>query len=183
MANKAIVKGRYLLLAFLGIMLFAASRQSFGQDTNASLSGTVTDPSGAAIPGAKLTLTNEATSFQSNFVSDSEGAYSFRNLTPGNYTLEVTANGFKSTTQKGIQLAVNQAARLEVHLTIGNTDQTVTVTADTSLINYENQTLEGGVSPETLQDFPLVVSGAPLADLEERVRRERARAMRTRRIG
>lgn len=161
MANKATVVGRYLLLAILGIMLFAGSLASFGQDTNASLSGTVTDPSSAAIPGAKLTLTNEATSFQSNFISDAEGAYNFRNLTPGNYTLEVSAKGFKSTTQKGIQLAVNQAARLEVHLPVGNTDETVTVTADTSLINYENQTLEGGVSPETLQDFPLVVSGAP----------------------
>ena len=46
---------------------------SFGQDTNASLSGTVTDPSSAAIPGAKLTLTNDATGFQSNFVSDAAG--------------------------------------------------------------------------------------------------------------
>ena len=50
-----------LMLALLGVFLMAVTQRSFGQDTNASLSGTVTDPSGAAIPGAKLTLTNEAT--------------------------------------------------------------------------------------------------------------------------
>ena len=149
------------MLALLGVFLMAVTQRSFGQDTNASLSGTVTDPSGAAIPGAKLTLTNEATGFQSNFVSDGTGAYSFRNLTPGKYGLNVSAPVSRSTAQKGIELAVNQAARVEVHLPVGKTDETVTVTADTSLMNYENQTLEGGVSPETLQSFPLTVSGAP----------------------
>jgi len=150
-----------LMLALLGVFLMAVTQRSFGQDTNASLSGTVTDPSGAAIPGAKLSLTNQATGFQSNFVSDETGAYNFRNLTPGKYRLEVAAPGFKSTAQAGIELAVNQAARVEVHLEVGKTDETVTVTADTSLLNYDNQTLEGGVSPETLQSFPLTVSGAP----------------------
>ena len=52
-------------------------------------------------------------------------------------------------------------ARLDLHLTVGKTNETVTVTADSSLINYETQTLEGGVSPEALQSFPLTVSGAP----------------------
>jgi hypothetical protein len=150
-----------LMLALLGVFLMAATHTSFGQDTNASLSGTVTDPSGAAIPGAKLSLVNEATSFQSNFVSDDTGAYNFRNLTPGKYRLEVAAAGFKSTAQSGIELAVNQTARVDVHLEVGKTDETVTVTADTSLLNYENQTLEGGVAPETLQSFPLTVNGAP----------------------
>ncbi len=150
-----------LTLALLGVFLMAVTQRSFGQDTNASLSGTVTDPSGAAIPGAKLSLTNQATGFQSNFVSDETGSYNFRNLTPGKYRLEVSAAGFKSTAQAGVELAVNQAARVEVHLEVGKTDETVTVTADTSLLNYDNQTLEGGVSPEALQSFPLTVSGAP----------------------
>src|ERR1700741_939835 len=83
-------------LAVLGLFLLTVSLRGFGQDTNASLSGTVTDPSGAAIPRAKLTITNEATSFQSSFVSDETGAYTFRNLTPGKYHVDVTAAGFKS---------------------------------------------------------------------------------------
>lgn len=161
MQNRRVRSAHSLLLALVGLILFAVTNVGFGQDTNASLSGTVSDPSGAAIPGANLTLTNVATGFQSKFVSDGTGEYSFNNLTPGKYDLTTTASGFKATNQKGIELAVNQAARLEVHLPIGKADETVTVIGDASLINYENQTLEGGVSPEALQDFPLVVSGAP----------------------
>jgi len=150
-----------LLTILLGLFLIAVTHRGQAQDVNASLSGTVTDPSGAVIPGAKLMLTNVGTGFKSSFVSDAGGEYVFRNLTPGKYELMVTATGFKSTTQKGIELAVNQAARIEVHLALGKADETVEVIGDASLINYENQTLEGGVSPETLQSFPLVVSGAP----------------------
>ena len=95
-----------LMLALLGVNLIAVPNFCFGQDTNASLSGTVTDPSGAAIPNAKLTLTNEATGFESSFVSDASGEFSFRNLTPGKYRLSVSATGFKSSDQKGLELAV-----------------------------------------------------------------------------
>ncbi len=70
----------------LGIFLLAASPSSFGQDVNASLEGTVVDPNGAAIPGAKMTLTNEANGAQLNFVTDAAGEYNFRNLAPGSMT-------------------------------------------------------------------------------------------------
>jgi hypothetical protein len=150
-----------LLLVLLAFLLVAAGQRGYGQDTNASLAGTVTDPNGATIPGAKLTLTNLATGFQSNFVSDAAGEFSFHNLTPGKYDLAVEATGFKSSTNRGIELAVNQSARIDVHLPIGNAAETVTVNSDASLINYDNATLEGGIAPETLQDFPLTVSGAP----------------------
>lgn len=151
----------YLLLPFLVLFLVTLSVRSFGQDTTATLSGTVTDQSGAAVPGAKLTLTNQATGFQQSFNSDETGGFTFRNLTPGKYDLSTSATGFKGVTQKGIELTINQAARNDVHLAVGNTADTVTVTADASLINYDNQTLEGGVAPETLQNFPMTVSGAP----------------------
>jgi hypothetical protein len=161
MIKSASVGGRGLHLAFLGLLLFAATRPGVAQDVNASLSGTVMDPSTAVIPGAKLTLVNEASGFQSGFVSDAQGAYTFQNLTPGKYDLSVAASGFKAENQKGIELAVNQVAHLDIHMALGQADQTVQVSAETSLINYQTQTLEGGVSPEALQDFPLVVSGAP----------------------
>src|SRR4051812_13226019 len=150
-----------LMLSLLGALLLAVTNPTFAQDVNASLSGMVTDPSGAAVPNAKLTLTNEANGFQSSFVSDEGGNYSFRNLTPGEYSLSVSAGGFKTQDQKGIELAINQPGHVDVHLPVGQTGETVTVVADASLINYENQTLEGGVSPEVLQSFPLTVNGAP----------------------
>ena len=161
MTKKALTVMRSLSLAILGLFLLAATQWGSAQDINASLSGTVMDPSSAVIPGAKLTLVNEASGFQAGYVSDAQGAYSFQNLIPGKYDLSVTANGFKSESQKGIELAVNQFAHLDIHMSLGQADQTVQVSAETSLINYETQTLEGGVSPEVLEDFPLVVSGAP----------------------
>ena len=151
----------YLWAVLLGIFLLASNRQSFGQDVNASLSGSVTDSSGAVIPGAKLTLVNENSGTRQDFQTSADGEYKFPNLPPGIYDLSVTAPAFESFVRKGIELAVNQSARVDVPLTVGKADQTVTVSADASLINYDNPTLGGGVSPETLQDFPLVISGAP----------------------
>ena len=125
----------HLWMVLLGMFLLAVNQPSFAQDVNASLEGTVQDPTGAVVPSAKLTLTNEASGIQLNFVTDAGGEYNFRNLTPGIYDLAVTAPSFESFVRKGIELAINQDARIDVKLTLGNTDQTVTVSADASLIN------------------------------------------------
>ncbi|WP_158750513.1 carboxypeptidase-like regulatory domain-containing protein [Acidobacterium sp. S8] len=146
---------------FLIMIPFTVNSFIYAQDTNASLSGTVTDSSGAIVPAANLSLTNLATGFQQNVVSNGSGEYTFRNLTPGKYTLSVNAQGFQSVVQTGIELAVNQVARTDVHLTVGKADETVTVNGDVSLINFENPTLEGGIAPQTLQDLPLTISGMP----------------------
>ena len=145
----------------LGMVLFVFNQQSSAQDVNASLEGTVQDPTGAAVPGAKMTLTNEATGAQLNFATDAAGEYNFRNLSPGIYDLAVTSSSFESFVRKGIELAVNQNARIPVALTLGNASQTVTVSADASLINYETPTRSLGVAPEKIQNLPLVISGAP----------------------
>src|SRR5206468_11840217 len=119
MRKRQILWKSSLMLSIVGALLLAVTNQSFAQDVNASLSGTVTDPSGAAVPNAKLTLTNEATGFQFSFVSDEAGNYSFRNLTPGKYSLSVSAGGFKTQDQKGIELAINQPGHVDVHLPVG----------------------------------------------------------------
>src|SRR5271166_4700003 len=101
MTSRLLKVTRCLLLSFLGIFLLAVASSSHAQDTNAQLGGTVTDPANAVVPGAKLTLTNAATGFTSNYVSDGAGQYAFHNLTPGTYNLSVTAKGFQSTIQSG----------------------------------------------------------------------------------
>src|SRR6202008_615885 len=68
-----------------------------------------------------------------NYVTDAAGEYTFRNLPPGIYDLTVNASSFETFVRKGIELAVNQNARIPVSLTVGNASQTVTVTADASL--------------------------------------------------
>jgi Carboxypeptidase regulatory-like domain len=143
------------------LLCLGAVRHSFAQDTNASLTGTVTDPNGAAIPRVSLTLTNEVTLFKVNFVTNDAGEFNFANIPPGKYDLSATAEGFKSVTQKGIELAVTQQGRVNVQLPLGNIEQNVTVSGETSQINFVDPTIGGGIAPETLQDFPLTVSGAP----------------------
>lgn len=155
----------YALLPIVGTCMLVVPSQSYGQDTNASLGGTVTDQTSAVVPGAKLSLVNAATGFTSNYVSDSTGQYTFRNLTPGTYNLSVSAPGFQSTVHNGLVLSINQAARADIHLTLGVESQVVTVQGDTSLINYDNPTIEGGISPKVLNDMPLTVAGAPRSSI------------------
>lgn len=134
---------------------------AYSQDTNASLTGTATDPSGSAVAGVTLTLTNESTHFKQTITSGPSGEFTFANVSPGIYNLQATANGFKSVTQTGIQLLATQQARANIQLPLGTAQQEVTVTGETSTINYVDPTIGGGIAPETLQDFPLTVSGAP----------------------
>src|ERR1700735_1307027 len=109
MRDRLCQAGKYLWMVLLGVFLIVPGTKSFAQDTNASLSGTVSDPTGAVIPGAKLTLTNKASGFQQAFESDSAGEYNFRNLTPGIYDLAIVATNFHSENRTGLELAVNQA--------------------------------------------------------------------------
>ena len=149
---------RVVLLASLLLLL---ATPVWGQSTNATLGGTVADPSGAVVPGAELVLTNEASKFEARATSNERGEYTFRNLTPGTYDLKVSKDGFQSYLQKGIILTINAVARADVPLQIGGQTQTVTVVGDASAINFENATVQGGFAPQTLNDLPIVVGGAP----------------------
>jgi hypothetical protein len=160
MIRKIRISARALGL-WMGLGLYAVVGLCHGQNTSASLSGTVTDTSGAVIAGASLTLTNEATGFSQTSKSDSVGGYNITDVTPGKYDLTVSAAGFESVINKGIQLAISQAGRANIQLPVGKAQQTVTVTAGASALNVTNETLGGGIAPETLQDFPLIISGAP----------------------
>lgn len=157
MQNKAFSALKWLLL----LICVGVSGQVFAQDTNASLTGAVTDEHGGAIAGVSLTLTNEVTLFKIDFVTNEGGEFNFANVPPGKYDLVATAKGFKSVTQKGIELAATQQGRVNVQLPLGDVKEEVTVTGEASQINFVDPTVGGGIAPETLQDFPLTVSGAP----------------------
>lgn len=141
------------------LALTAYNLPARAQALNATLSGTVTDPSGAAVPDAELTLTNKATSFKTKATSNERGEYTFRNLTPGSYDLEVSKTGFENYIQKDIVVTINAAAHADAVLKMGVTAETVLVESENTLINYENGTLQVGIEPETLQSLPLVVEG------------------------
>src|SRR5438874_67519 len=148
------------LMAFcLGVLLMAIPAHD--QIGNASLSGTVMDPSGAAVANAELTLTNKATGFEMKVTSNERGEYTFRNVTPAAYNLRVVKTGFQNYIQKDVELTINQSGHADVRLSLGATTETVLVEGENTLINYDNGTLQGGIDPETVKDLPLIVSGKP----------------------
>ncbi len=156
--SKGVVLGFVFILS---IGLCAIALPALAQIGNATLGGTVMDPSGAAVADANLTLTNKATGFEMKVTSNERGDYTFRNVTPGTYDLQVVKAGFQNYVQRDILLTINQAGHADASLKVGATTETITVEGENTLINYDNGTLQGGMDPETMKDLPLIVSGKP----------------------
>src|SRR5438477_1403554 len=120
----------------LGLLVgLALVTQSFGQSTNATVSGTVSDPSGAVLPGVSLTATNNATGVVSTVISNEAGAYNVTSLLPGTYTVSAELPGFQKSTYTGVALGNREQVRLNFTLKVATQAQSVEVTieADTLL--------------------------------------------------
>ena len=100
---------------FLAI-LFLFSLQAFGQSSNASVGGIVSDPSGAIIPGVSITATNHATGIVTTVVSNDAGAYNFASLLPGLYKVSAELPGFQTQTYSDVQLG--NAAQIRLNFTL-----------------------------------------------------------------
>ncbi len=122
-----------------------------GQDINGSISGTVTDSTGAVVPNANCTLRSSVTQEVVNVASNSSGLYRFVNLQRGVYDLEVGARGFQTRVQKGIIVNVNDRVTVNVTMKVGEEKQTVEVLADASAVNFEDSTVQGSITPDTLK--------------------------------
>jgi hypothetical protein len=148
---------------FLGLSFFLAfGVVAFGQATS-DITGTVTDPSGAVIPGAKVAAINEGTNIPVNTVTNSSGLYRVPNLNVGSYTLRVEAKGFKTYEQKGIELNAGVVNRTDVTLQLGQSVQTVTVEAGAQLVSTQEAKLQDTVRGEQIQN--LALNGRNVFDL------------------
>ncbi len=135
---------------------FMLSRPASAQSIpTTSLSGTIADASGAAVPDASLELINAATNVLKHATSDSQGRFLFSLIPPGSYRLSVTASGFAPFTQEGITLDVDVPASLRVKLAIAGSSQQVTVTANAPMVDSESGTLRQVVSERYIQELPL----------------------------
>src|ERR1700730_12800473 len=123
---KKIVVAVGVFLAF--VFCFFVSVPVHAQVTGATLSGTVTDTSGAVIAGAQVATRNLATSLSREATTDSGGSYSLPNLVPGDYEVRVTAQGFSTAVQSNFALAVGAQQTLNFSLKVGETSTTVQVT-------------------------------------------------------
>ncbi|MBL8191414.1 MAG: carboxypeptidase regulatory-like domain-containing protein, partial [Acidobacteria bacterium] len=118
------------LFAFaLLVSLTLISNVSAQTTSSATLRGTVTDPNGAVVPNANVTLTFVSTQTERKTKTSSDGVYTFTSLIPGNYTLTVEATSFKKTVKTDINLSPNETRGLDVEMAVGATTETVTITA------------------------------------------------------
>ena len=147
------------LFSVLLLILLAASAvlavPALAQGTYGSLTGQVTDPSGAVIPNASVTLTNMGTNYTRTATSDATGVYLFKLVSPGNYSLRVSAGGFSDYLQSGIVMNANLNATQNVALTVGGSTQTVNVVENAALINTTTAELGTTVNQYSVSQLPL----------------------------
>ena len=138
------------------VAALVAAAAGNAQLSTATMSGTVTDPSGAVIPQAKIVLTQTATNFTRTSTTGDNGAFHEEFLPVGPYRMTVSAPGFKTTQRTGIVLSVMQSALVNVTLQLGGQTETVDVTAEVPLVNQSNSTLGASVSNVEIDNLPLV---------------------------
>jgi len=122
----------------------------------ASVTGRITDSSGAVIPGAKITLVATGTGARATIESNAEGYYTVPSLAPGTYNLAVEKQGFRPVVQSGLQLIVQQVARLDVKLEVGAVVETVEVSAKAMLLDSESSTLGQVIQSRQIVELPLL---------------------------
>ena len=137
------------------LLLIACFSTAAYAQFNASLSGTVTDPTGAVVPGATVTLRNTATQSLRTATSSSAGTYQFSELPPGDYALNGTASGFQATSLDHVTLVAETPRNIDLKLQIGASDQTVTVSAnEVPVLNTSDASTGNSLSSEDVTRLP-----------------------------
>src|SRR3954469_19959893 len=140
----------------IGVVILLAAWVVTGQaQTQGGISGLVTDSSGAAVPGATVTVTNTATSGKRNTTTNAEGLYTFPAVPPGSYELKVELQGFKTAAIRAFKVDVQQTVRVDVPLQVGTLDETVTVTGTATFLNTQSTTLGTVIENKIVTELPL----------------------------
>jgi len=138
-----------------GLLFFSLMAAARAQVASASLSGSVLDPSSAAVSGASVSITQAATGLVRRTVSDTRGDYAFDQLPPGTFTLSAGKPGFRDYEATGFALEVNQKARHDIRLTVGAAQDRVTVTAAVSPVETEDATAGYRLDNSKIAGLPL----------------------------
>ncbi|MEO6924472.1 MAG: carboxypeptidase-like regulatory domain-containing protein, partial [Bryocella sp.] len=148
--KKQIIGITFLLIG----MLFAMP--AIGQQQAASLTGRIIDSTGAAIPGAQVTVTDPLRGTKVTVVSDSRGDYVIQQLSPSSgYQISVSKAGFKSTVRRDVTLEIAQSAKIDLELSIGDVNESVTVTGAPPQLDTQTSSLGQVITGQTVADLPL----------------------------
>jgi hypothetical protein len=141
---------------YAGLVILLAGIQVFAQAGRGSISGTVTDPNGALVPGAQVVLLSPATGVTQHTVTSGGGLYTFISLNPGVYQVKVSQTGFANVTQEKVTVDVDQVTEVNITLRVGAAAETVTVTTGTQLVEPSNSTVGSLITAETIDRVPLL---------------------------
>src|ERR1700752_1015111 len=114
---------------------------AFAQAGRGSISGLVTDPTGAIVPGARVVAQSQATGLKLSTASTGAGLYSFVSLAPGTYELTASAKGFETLVEKNIAVTVDQVSTINITLKVGSVSEVVTVNGAAALLEASNSTV------------------------------------------
>ena len=158
---------RIKILSTLFILALALTGSVFGQTTSGSIAGNLTDPNQAAIAGATVTVSDDAKSFSLSATTDKEGRFVFPTLPPGTYKMTIEAKGFKKSERTGMLLVANDKLTLgDIVMEVGAASETVTVTADATLLQAESAERSLAIQGEALRSIAVNGRGfTPLASL------------------
>lgn len=149
---------RSILTAFCCLLLVAGA--AFAQSDRGTITGTIADPAGAAVPNASIEAKNTATGAVYPALTTTTGNYTISELPVGVYELSVSVPGFKKFIRTGITVMVARTLRIDVDLELGEITETVSVSADAALLRTESAELSENISSERLNDLPIFsVSG------------------------
>ena len=146
-------KFAYVLVAVLSLLYLASG--SYAQTVQGVITGTVTDPSGASVPGATVTITNAGTQFSQSTTTGSDGGYRFSLVPPGQYIVEVKSSNFSSFRASGIVVEASQVVPLNVKLELGKTTQVVEVSEQTPLVQTATSDLSVQIDRATIDNAAL----------------------------
>src|SRR5438270_1549672 len=140
----------------LAVAAFALALPSFAQEFRATLTGHITDPAGAAVPGATITVKNQQTNEEKSTTTSGEGNYTVPLLQPGNYTVTVQAQGFKQAVSNVVELHTADKATMDVQLETGGVNETVNVNAEAPLLEADTASRGQVIERERVAELPLV---------------------------
>jgi hypothetical protein len=146
---------RRLQFCLVVFAVLALAVSAIAQVQNGQFAGTVTDPTGAAIANAKVTVTNPATDLNLSTTTNSSGNYTVKEVPPGTYKIEVEANGFKTTANNGLEANAGTISHVDFKMQIGKASEIVEVTGTASDVNIEDSKLATTVSSTQINNLPL----------------------------
>lgn len=142
--------GKIALILLLSFATFSL----YGQD-RAEINGTITDPTGAVVSGAKIELTSGATGFRRAALTNSNGIYLFSSLPVGSYSIAISKEGFKPYQVGGIDLLFGQARTIDQTLQVGTVSDSVMVSASLEALNRSNAEIDGVVESSQIREIPV----------------------------